>query len=140
MGQLVLYSCFCYVYQTEHLGYTVPVIAGIWYSNTWLTGYLPMLSPGVFDRFGQSYNASAIMTNNQFDQTASFPPSISRFRTHSLPLPCSCTKRIPQHTSARVPLSVNSFLNISAEFADLLNILRFLMRRVFTVTDRSDVY
>lgn len=34
------------------------VILGIYYSNTWATGYLPINSNRVFDHFGELYNVS----------------------------------------------------------------------------------
>ncbi|KAK8022808.1 OPT oligopeptide transporter [Apiospora rasikravindrae] len=38
----------------------VPVVAAIWYSNAWNTGYLPINSNRVYDNTGARYNVSAI--------------------------------------------------------------------------------
>ncbi|KAJ7182199.1 oligopeptide transporter 4 [Mycena crocata] len=47
-----------------------PVIVGLWYSNTWNTGYLPINSNHVFDNTGSSYNVSnAVGSNTLFNQT-----------------------------------------------------------------------
>lgn len=37
---------------------TFPIIAAIWYTNTWYTAYLPINSNGVFDNTGNRYNVS----------------------------------------------------------------------------------
>ncbi|MBW0473692.1 hypothetical protein O181_013407 [Austropuccinia psidii MF-1] len=37
------------------------IIPALWYTNTWYTGYLPINSNGLFDRFGKRYNVTRIM-------------------------------------------------------------------------------
>lgn len=37
---------------------TMPVLAAIWYTNTWNTGYLPINSNRVYDNTGALYNVS----------------------------------------------------------------------------------
>ncbi|KAJ7101240.1 OPT-domain-containing protein [Mycena belliarum] len=50
---------------------TFPIIAALWYSNTWNTGYLPINSNHVFDNTGSLYNVSnAVGADTLFDQTA----------------------------------------------------------------------
>lgn len=45
-----------------------PLILGLWFSNTWNTGYLPINSNRVFDHFGKEYNISrAIDERGMFD-------------------------------------------------------------------------
>lgn len=34
------------------------MIAGVWYSNTWNTGYLPIISNRLYDHYGKRYNVS----------------------------------------------------------------------------------
>lgn len=47
---------------------SLPIIAALWYTNTWNTGYLPINSNGVFDHFGLRYNVSrAIDHRGMFD-------------------------------------------------------------------------
>ncbi|KAM7211152.1 putative opt oligopeptide transporter [Rhypophila decipiens] len=44
------------------------VIMGVWYTNTWNTGYLPMYTNRVWDHFGQLYNVSrAIDSHGMYD-------------------------------------------------------------------------
>ncbi|KAI1134035.1 small oligopeptide transporter [Hypoxylon sp. FL0543] len=40
----------------------------IYYTNTWFTSYLPLCTADVYDRFGQLYDTSKVITNNLFDQ------------------------------------------------------------------------
>jgi OPT family small oligopeptide transporter len=42
------------------------VILGIWYTNTWNTGYLPINSNKVFDHYGQFYNVSMAINDKGF--------------------------------------------------------------------------
>lgn len=37
---------------------TMPILAAIWYTNTWNTGYLPINSNRVYDNTGALYNVS----------------------------------------------------------------------------------
>jgi hypothetical protein len=39
----------------------------IYYTNTWYTAYLPLTTADVYDRFGQEYNVSKVLTNELFD-------------------------------------------------------------------------
>ncbi|KAF7375383.1 OPT-domain-containing protein [Mycena sanguinolenta] len=49
---------------------TFPIIAAIWYTNTWNTGYLPINSNYVFDNTGNLYDvAEAVGTDMLFNQT-----------------------------------------------------------------------
>ncbi|KAJ7106285.1 OPT oligopeptide transporter protein-domain-containing protein, partial [Mycena epipterygia] len=49
--------------------FTLPVIAAIWYTNTWNTGYLPINTNTVFDT-ASFYNVTAVIgTNTLFNQT-----------------------------------------------------------------------
>jgi OPT family small oligopeptide transporter len=49
----------------------VPIIAGIWYSNTFNTAYFPINSNHVFDNTGAHYNVSLILTPaGLFNETA----------------------------------------------------------------------
>ncbi|KAF8193622.1 OPT-domain-containing protein [Mycena galopus ATCC 62051] len=41
--------------------FTLPIIATLWYTNTWNTGYLPINSNIVFDNTGNIYNVSATL-------------------------------------------------------------------------------
>ncbi|KAJ7027141.1 OPT-domain-containing protein [Mycena alexandri] len=48
---------------------TLPVIAAVWYSNTWETAYLPINSNHVYDNTGALYTvANAVGNNTLFDQ------------------------------------------------------------------------
>ncbi|KAJ7106264.1 OPT oligopeptide transporter protein-domain-containing protein, partial [Mycena epipterygia] len=50
--------------------FTLPVIAAIWYTNTWNTGYLPINSNIVFDNTVNLYNVTAVIgSNTLFNQT-----------------------------------------------------------------------
>ncbi|KAJ7124267.1 OPT oligopeptide transporter protein-domain-containing protein [Mycena epipterygia] len=50
--------------------FTVPIIAALWYSNTWQTGYLPINTNSVFDNTGSPYNVTrAIGSDTLFNQT-----------------------------------------------------------------------
>ncbi|KAJ7488401.1 OPT-domain-containing protein [Mycena latifolia] len=50
---------------------TFPIIAALWYTNTWQTGYLPINSNHVFDNTGNLYNVTnAVGADTLFDQTA----------------------------------------------------------------------
>ncbi|KAH7079752.1 small oligopeptide transporter, OPT family [Paraphoma chrysanthemicola] len=47
------------------------VVPGIYYTNTWFTAYLPMMTADVYDRFGQDYNVSRILSpSGTFDEAA----------------------------------------------------------------------
>ena len=47
---------------------SAPLIIGLWYSNVWNTGYLPINSNRVYDHFGKRYNVSrAIDHRGLFD-------------------------------------------------------------------------
>ncbi|KAK7046359.1 OPT-domain-containing protein [Favolaschia claudopus] len=49
---------------------TLPMIAALWYTNTWNTAYLPINSNRVFDNTGNFYNVSnAVGSNTLFNQT-----------------------------------------------------------------------
>lgn len=37
------------------------VVPAIFYTNTWFTGYLPLMTSDVYDRFGQAYNVTKVM-------------------------------------------------------------------------------
>ncbi|KAJ6602095.1 OPT-domain-containing protein [Mycena vulgaris] len=48
---------------------TLPIIAALWYTNTWNTGYLPINSNRVFDNTGTPYQVLNVVGNNTlFDQ------------------------------------------------------------------------
>ena len=36
------------------------------YTNTWYTGYLPLCTADVYDRYGQEYDTSAVLTGQIF--------------------------------------------------------------------------
>lgn len=38
------------------------VVPGIYYTNTWFTAYLPMMTADVYDRFGGDYNVTKVLT------------------------------------------------------------------------------
>ncbi|KAI1867619.1 hypothetical protein JX265_007421 [Neoarthrinium moseri] len=40
----------------------------IYYANIWFTSYMPYCTADVYDRFGQLYDVSQVLTNNEFDQ------------------------------------------------------------------------
>ncbi|KAI0834343.1 small oligopeptide transporter [Hypoxylon sp. FL0890] len=44
------------------------VTPAIYYTNTWFTSYLPLCTADVYDRFGQLYDTTKVITNNLFDQ------------------------------------------------------------------------
>lgn len=47
---------------------TFPIIAAIWFTNTWYTAYLPINSNGVFDNTGTRYNVSNVLNaDTKFD-------------------------------------------------------------------------
>jgi hypothetical protein len=37
------------------------VVLGLWYTNTYNTGYLPLNTPRIFDHFGKLYNVSKVI-------------------------------------------------------------------------------
>ncbi|KAJ4150568.1 hypothetical protein LMH87_011313 [Akanthomyces muscarius] len=39
-------------------------IAGVWYSNTWNTGYLPIISNRIYDHYGKLYNVSRTLDSH----------------------------------------------------------------------------
>ncbi|KAJ7895019.1 OPT-domain-containing protein [Mycena leptocephala] len=48
----------------------LPIIVGIWYTNVWQTGYLPINSNIVFDNTGELYNVTnAVGSDTLFNQT-----------------------------------------------------------------------
>ncbi|KAJ7080676.1 OPT-domain-containing protein [Mycena epipterygia] len=50
--------------------FTVPIIAALWYSNTWQTGYLPINTNVVFDNTGKQYNVTRVIgSDTLFNQT-----------------------------------------------------------------------
>lgn len=50
---------------------TMPIIAALWYTNVWHTGYLPINSNGVFSNTGKRYNVSRIVdAHGLFNKTA----------------------------------------------------------------------
>ncbi|KAI0380621.1 small oligopeptide transporter [Hypomontagnella monticulosa] len=44
------------------------ITPGIFYTNTWFTSYLPLCTADVYDRFGELYDTTKVITNNLFDQ------------------------------------------------------------------------
>ncbi|KAF2090068.1 small oligopeptide transporter, OPT family [Saccharata proteae CBS 121410] len=47
------------------------IVPAIYYTNTWWTGYLPLMTADVYDRTGSVYNTSLVLTDNQsFNETA----------------------------------------------------------------------
>ncbi|KAI0479532.1 OPT family small oligopeptide transporter [Xylariaceae sp. FL0804] len=44
------------------------ITPALYYTNTWFTAYLPYCTADVYDRFGEVYDVSKILTNNLFDQ------------------------------------------------------------------------
>jgi len=45
-------------------------VPAIFYTNTWYTGYLPLMDANVYDRFGSTYNVSLILNpDGTFNQT-----------------------------------------------------------------------
>ncbi|KAM0748121.1 OPT oligopeptide transporter [Meredithblackwellia eburnea MCA 4105] len=46
----------------------IPIVAALWYTNTWYTGYLPLNSNTLYDRFGKAYNVTKVITNGRLDQ------------------------------------------------------------------------
>lgn len=44
------------------------VTPALYYTNTWFTAYLPFCTADVYDRFGQEYNSSAVITGQNFDE------------------------------------------------------------------------
>lgn len=40
------------------------LIAGVWYSNTWNTGYLPVISNRIYDHYGKLYNVSRTLDSH----------------------------------------------------------------------------
>ena len=51
--------------------FTLPIIAVIWFTNTWYTGHLPINSNLVFDNTGQNYKvALAINDEALFDEAS----------------------------------------------------------------------
>ncbi|KAJ7872773.1 OPT-domain-containing protein [Mycena olivaceomarginata] len=50
--------------------FTVPIIAALWYTNSWQSGYLPINSPLVFDNTASLYSvANAVGSDTMFNQT-----------------------------------------------------------------------
>ncbi|ETS84490.1 hypothetical protein PFICI_02515 [Pestalotiopsis fici W106-1] len=45
------------------------VTPALYYTNTWFTAYMPFCTADVYDRFGDVYDVSQVLTNNEFDQT-----------------------------------------------------------------------
>ncbi|KAI1415510.1 small oligopeptide transporter [Hypoxylon sp. FL1857] len=44
------------------------ITPAIYYTNTWFTSYLPLCTADVYDRFGELYDTTKVITNNLFDQ------------------------------------------------------------------------
>lgn len=44
------------------------ITPAIYYTNTWFTAYLPFCTAEVYDRFGSLYNATNVMTGEDFDK------------------------------------------------------------------------
>ena len=44
------------------------ITPALFYTNTWFTSYLPLCTADVYDRFGELYNTTRVITNNLFDQ------------------------------------------------------------------------
>ncbi|KAI1076115.1 OPT family small oligopeptide transporter [Whalleya microplaca] len=44
------------------------ITPALYYTNTWFTAYLPLCTADVYDRFGQVYNTTTVITNTLFDQ------------------------------------------------------------------------
>ncbi|KAK7536973.1 small oligopeptide transporter, OPT family [Phyllosticta citribraziliensis] len=38
------------------------IVPAIYYTNTWFTGYLPLMTAEVYDRFGDTYNTTKVLT------------------------------------------------------------------------------
>ncbi|OTA85845.1 hypothetical protein M434DRAFT_82435 [Hypoxylon sp. CO27-5] len=44
------------------------ITPAIYYTNTWFTSYLPLCTADVYDRFGELYDTTKVITNNLFDR------------------------------------------------------------------------
>lgn len=44
------------------------VVPAIYYTNIWFTSYLPLCTADVYDRYGELYNVSNVLTGERFDQ------------------------------------------------------------------------
>ena len=51
---------------------TLPIIAAIWFTNTWYTGHLPINSNRVFDNTGKSYKVTKIVNKKTLFDEASY--------------------------------------------------------------------
>lgn len=44
------------------------ITPALYYTNTWFTAYLPFCTAEVYDRFGSVYNATNVITGQNFDE------------------------------------------------------------------------
>ena len=51
--------------------FTLPIVAAIWFTNTWYTGYIPITSGSVYDNTGKLYNFTKVVNDEgSFDEAA----------------------------------------------------------------------
>lgn len=43
------------------------IVPGLYYTNTWFTSFLPLCTAEVYDRYGQVYDVTQVMTGDTFD-------------------------------------------------------------------------
>lgn len=86
------------------------VTPGLFYTNTWFTSYLPLCTADVYDRFGQLYNTTKVITNNFFDQEkyeAYSPPYLPATFAFVYGLSfASITRQVPKLTPHRKTLLI----------------------------------
>ncbi|KAK8075956.1 hypothetical protein PG994_003228 [Apiospora phragmitis] len=63
----------------------VPVVAAIWYSNAWHTGYLPINSNRVYDNTGVRYNVSRITDSHGMLDVQKVPGVLARLHGRRQP-------------------------------------------------------
>ena len=52
--------------------FTFPIIAAMWFTNTWYTGHLPINSNRLFDNTGKSYKVLKIVNDRTLFDEASY--------------------------------------------------------------------
>ena len=52
--------------------FTFPIVAAIWFTNTWYTGHLPINSNRVFDNTGKRYKVALTVNDKTLFDEASY--------------------------------------------------------------------
>ncbi|KAK7990274.1 OPT oligopeptide transporter [Apiospora arundinis] len=105
----------------------VPVVAALWYSNAWHTGYLPINSNRVFDNTGAPYNVSRITDSHgmlDVDKYQAYSPAYMAAGNLVIYIAFFAL-----YTASLTYIALNHWFEVTMGFKNLFNSFRRRRRR-----------